>query len=483
MSVRADIGGRRSLWLAPCLALAAAMGASLGLAESAAAAAALAAGVVVYLLFAAASVRTPLLFAAVLLLSLETLPPFYFSALGETPVYAALPLLPIGFAIVLLRFPDFNIQWDPVATGLAVFLFGTALSLPFAWWFSGIEAGMFSLSRWIMLANAGLAYYLIRGGARLDASRMEHGLFALLFAGALVSAGYGIVDFFWPVPIPHPAADQFIWLEGAVLRRAQGVFYESSSFANFCGFFLAAGAIALLARKERYLGMRRLPLAASVSVLALAVLVAFSRSAWASVFAALLAASVLLGFVKIRRGLTAALALAVSVLLLWQVSPELWDYLVSSRIGRLVEIFHDPNAATSGRFDTWVQVVSIIQEHPQHLIFGIGYKTLPVTRVFGSEIITDNGYLSLLVETGVAGLAGFMILTGAVLKTFFRLTRSADGRVAFWSAVVFSIWCGQLTLLLAADAYTYWRNMTVIAALMALTMNIADRARVSRGER
>ena len=169
------------------------------------------------------------------------------------------------------------------------------------------------------------------------------------------------------------------------------------------------------------------------------------------------------------------LALSIPLIMLWSYSTELWNYLVSARVGRLVDIFSDPNVATSGRFDTWIRVLSIMREHPRYLIFGIGYKTLPVTRLFHGEIITDNGYLSLLLETGVSGLAGFLIFSYSILHTFFRLARSVNNHLAFWSAVLFSIWCGELVQLLAADAYTYWRNIIILGALMALTVNLAER--------
>jgi O-antigen ligase len=282
-------------------------------------------------------------------------------------------------------------------------------------------------------------------------------LFRLLVAGAVLSAGYGIVDFIWPVPLSHPAADQFIWLGEIVLRRAQGVFYESSNFANFCGFFLVAGVAALLSHRERYLGFSRSLLIVFISVLSLAVLVDFSR------------------LVRLRRAAAALLALAVPIFLLWVFSPDLWNYLVSVRVGFLVDIFNDPNFATSGRFDTWLRVLSIMRDNPQYLIFGVGYKTLTVTRLFHGEIITDNGYLSLLLETGIVGLGSFLVLSAAILKVFFRLARSANEALAFSATVLFSIWCGELVQLLATDAYTYWRNVVIFTALMAWTLNMAER--------
>ena len=165
----------------------------------------------------------------------------------------------------------------------------------------------------------------------------------------------------------------------------------------------------------------------------------------------------------------------------WIFSPGLWDYLVSARVGRLFEILDDPNSATSGRFETWVRVLSIMKDHPQYLFFGIGYKTLTVTRLFHGEIVTDNGYLSLLLECGIAGLAGFALLSRAIFRTFLKLTRSASDLPAFWGAVLVAIWCGELVQLLATDAHTYWRNISIFVALAALTLNLSERKQSSVG--
>ena len=435
----------------------------------------LVAGILAYLLLSVISIGEPLIFVAVFLAVLEIFPPFYFTRTGQTPIYLSLFLLPIGLAIVVSRFRDLRLGWDRVANGLVTFVVATAFSLPFAWWLSGVQVGMESLSRWLLLGQAAFIYYLIRSGARAEESRCERWAFRILLAGAVLSAAYGIADFIWPVPLPHPAADQFIWLGSVVLRRAQGVFYESSNFANFCGFFLVITSAALLARKERFLRVPRSLLLPLIAILSLAVLVAFSRSTWASVFVALLVFASITGYVNVRRSAVFLLALAVPLFLLWTFSPELWTYLLDARMGRLADLFADPNVATSGRFDTWIQLVSIIGDHPQYLAFGIGYKTLSFTRLFHGEIITDNGYLSLLLETGVTGLAGFLIFSGAMLKTFFRLSRAKDEALAFWAAVLFSIWCGELVQLLAVDAYTYWRNMVIFAALAAFTLNRAER--------
>ena len=471
-SISAHPGGSPTHYLVAAVVV----GCSLALLGSAPRWSLLLVGIIVYLLFCAISVKEPLIFVVTFLVILEIFPPFFFAQTGQTPVFLSFFLLPIGAAIVVLRLRDLRPGSDSISSGLSIFLVTIAFSLPFAWWLSGTQAGADSLSRWLLLSQMVLIYFLIRGGARREETRCEHWAFPLLLAAAVLSAAYGITDFIWPFPFAHPAADQFIWLGTVVLRRAQGVFYESSNFANFCGFFLVITSAALLARKEHILRIRRSLLIASVTILSLAVLVAFSRSTWASVFVALVVFASITGTVKVRRGAAFVLVLAVPLVLLWKLSPELWTYLLNARVGRLAEIFASPNVATSGRFDTWSHVLSVLAENPKYLAFGIGYKTLSFTRLFHGAIIVDNGYLSLLLETGLAGLVGFLFFSAAILKTFFKLLRARDKALAFWSAVLFSFWCGQLVQLLAVDAYTYWRNMMIFVALAAFTLNRAARA-------
>jgi hypothetical protein len=433
------------------------------------------AGIIAYLLFAVKSIQEPLFFGVTFLLLMETIPPLFFDQTGDTPVYLSFLLIPVGSAILIFRYRDLQLGKDPVGSGLVTFLAATAFSLPFAWWFSGVTVGAGSLSRWLLLAHTAFIYYLIRGGARFEITGCERWVFRLMLGAATLSAAYGIIDFVWPVPFPHPAADQFIWLGNVVLRRAQGVFYESSNFANFCGFFLVITSGALMTRKERLIGGARPALFLLVVIFSVAVVVAFSRSTWASVLVALFVFASVTGHVKACRAAAIFLALAAPFLVLWKFSPELWAYLLDARVGRLADIFADPNAATSGRFDTWMRVISIMGDNPRYLLFGIGYKSLAFTRLFHKEIIVDNGYLSLLLETGITGLAGFLVFSGKLLNTFRCLSRTRDEALTFWSAALLSIWCGQLVQLLAVDTYTYWRNMAVFAALAAFTLNRAER--------
>lgn len=429
------------------------------------------------LVFALKSFREPLVFVGVFLLVLILVPPFFLDGLGETPLYVSTILAPVGLAVMFLRLPEFKLHFDPVAKALLVFLVGTGLSLPFGWWLSGTQVGNKGLLRWLMLAQTGLIYLMVRGGARRRETRLESWLVAILVIAAVVSALYGIIDFFWPIPLPHPAADQYIWLRTTIMRRAQGVFYEAGNFANLCAFFLVIAATALLSKRERTLRIPLVFLATFTAVLSLAVFVSFTRSTWVSVLVALLTFVVVSRQVSWRRGCLFLAVFSIPVVLLWFYSSGLWDYLLNSRLGNLSQLFTDPDLASSGRYDTWKMVLSILESHPQYLLFGVGYKTLPFTRLFHEAIVTDNGFLNLLLETGIIGLGGFLYFSAAVFKTFLRVRKEGFGESSYWGAVLFSFWCGEWAQMAAVDAYTYWRNMAVFLAVMGLVLNRDERAR------
>jgi len=438
------------------------------------------AGVAVYAGLAFASFRKPLVFVLVFLASLVVLPPFYFARLGSTPVYIPVLLAPMGWAVLLSRLAAFRVRTDDVGRGLMIFLWSLALSIPFAFYFSGVTIGAESVLRWFLLAQTVLVYFLIRSEAGRAETFLQRWLIPALLVAGVAAALYGVVDFYWPVPLPHPAADQYIWVRSGVLRRAQGVLYEASSFGNLCGFFLVVVSGGFFAREEGLLGFRRPWLLSAVGIFTLAIFLAFSRSVWASVLVAISIFVLLYRRVRISRILGFFLVTGACFGLILVYSAELWNYFLSARVGNLTLLLADPNLASSGRLDTWFRVLSLLQSHPQYLLFGVGYKTLPFTRLFHKEIITDNGFLNLLLETGVLGLAGFLVFSAAVFRKFLGLARQSDGVPRFWSALMFSFWCGEWVQMLAVDAYTFWRNMIVFVALMAIGLNLAEGREGSR---
>jgi O-antigen ligase len=146
-----------------------------------------------------------------------------------------------------------------------------------------------------------------------------------------------------------------------------------------------------------------------------------------------------------------------------------------NRIGSFFQMFDDPNMVSSWRISTWKHIGTIFQDYPHYFIFGVGYKSLSHSRLFHDRIITDNGYLNLLLETGIVGLSGFLLFSASIFKTFWRISRRTTGTMAFWSLFLFSFWCGECVQLLFVDAHTYWRNMVLYVALMAFVLNGSER--------
>jgi hypothetical protein len=65
--------------------------------------------------------------------------------------------------------------------------------------------------------------------------------------------------------------------------------------------------------------------------------------------------------------------------------------------------------------------------------------------------------LSLLVETGVIGLAVFVTLNVAILRASFRAARSVNSTAAFFGTWVFCFWVGEMFQMMSGDLITYWR--------------------------
>ncbi len=65
------------------------------------------------------------------------------------------------------------------------------------------------------------------------------------------------------------------------------------------------------------------------------------------------------------------------------------------------------------------------------------------------NLVADNTYLSLLVETGLLGLGVFAALNVAILRTALRAARTAGARASFFGSWIFCFWCGELVQMLS----------------------------------
>jgi O-antigen ligase len=405
---------------------------------------------------------------------------FFFAALllpplpiplGDTGPHPAILVAGLGLLAGIVRLDQWQWRWRWRAADVAILALTLALaiSLGFAAVYSGAAIAAASAARVVLFSVSVYIYFAAaHGPERLQASeRTTRALFWIATAAAL----FGCVDFLYQLPAPAGFEPQFLWLESGVYRRAQGLFYESSTLGNFCAFFLVFIAASLAEHRNRRL-LSVAALGAGAIVFASAMLLSFSR---ASVIACLISLAVL-GLLERRRWFSrrsmiwitglAAIAVTLFAVAVPEVAEGYW--------GRLLQAFNtiqdSPDRALSGRLESWTTVGGFILEHPLQTFFGIGYKTLPYTQYLGRPVIADNMYLSLLVETGVFGLASLLALNSAILVTAWRAMRagSLHGK---W---LFCFWIGESLQMLSGDILTYWRVLPIYFWVLAQTVRATD---------
>ena len=345
------------------------------------------------------------------------IPPFYPSAIGgNIPIYVSNLLFLISGVMLLVRFEEFRLPFDSLSRAAFCFLMSLVISLPFAYWFSGPNQAAQSSMRFVLLLQPFLTYVWVRGFFILkDENQLAKFFNFLLWLGAL-SALYGIIDFYYPLPLPHPFADQFIYLKGERIRRAQGVFYEASSFGNLCAFFLSFSLFLLYSLRKRFSAMGQVLIFVSTGIFTIALFLSYSRGCWLNVLVTVAVFILLQRKIRLSAVILLILLNGGLLFLFYWLSPELILNFFDRRLGALAEFWSDPNFATSGRWENWTTLITYFADHPWLLLFGIGYKTIPFTNLFGKEIIADNGYLSSLFETGILGMVAFLYLNRVILK-------------------------------------------------------------------
>jgi O-antigen ligase len=230
-------------------------------------------------------------------------------------------------------------------------------------------------------------------------------------------------------------------------------------------------AVALFrARAERPVSMAAM-LAGGVALIS-ALVLSYSRASLVNLAVALV---VLLWLnrkrVRMGRFLAAAIVLvgaagAALVGLLPIFARAYWLRIVQS----FAYLFESPDATLSGRIRSWAMLMQFLAAHPWHAIFGIGYKTLPYSDFIGQTAIADNTYVSMLVETGVVGLAALLVWNVAVLHASYQASKSDDSRRSFCGTWMLCFWAGQIVQMFSADLLTYWRVLPVYMCVLALAV-------------
>jgi O-Antigen ligase len=404
---------------------------------------------------------------AMFLTSALLLPPLPL-ALGDSGPHPSMIFAALGIWAGLLWMRGWRVPRTEVAGALLALFAALLVSVGMAAVNSGgaIAAGSFAR---VALFGIGVYVFFFAAGA------VEGGLPGLrwLYWCAVAAALFACVDFYFQFPAPAGYGPQFVWLDSGVFRRAQGLFYEASTLGNFCVFFLVMIAVAL-ARPRGESPVGRTGLAAGGAVLFAAMVLSYSRASAINLAIALL---VLLwwnrGRVRLGRlVMLVAVLTACAALLVWKVFPQFAE-MYWLRLSYSAEYLTSATESVlSGRVASWRTLVDWVAAHPLQALVGIGYKTLPYTEYLGAPIVADNMYLSLLVETGVAGLAALIWLNVAIVKAAARAARSADARRAFCGLWMLCFWFGESAQMASGDLLTYWRVLPVYFFVLAVALRV-----------
>jgi hypothetical protein len=391
--------------------------------------------------------------------------------LGDSGVHIAPFVALLGLFAAVIRVEE----WRPfpaiLGPAFAAFITILLFSACLAALYSGPAIALGSLFRVALFAIGAFVFWFAAAGPR-DRAADPLRLAKFLFLVAILGALFGCADFYYQFPAPAGFEPQFVWLDTGTFRRAQGLFYEASTFGNFCAFFLVMIAVALFRPRAQSPASKPV-LALGGIVLAAGVILSYSRASLANVLVAC-AALALVRRVRIGRALLWSLAAAAAAILLVRFalptfSASYWERLT----GSLQFFAESPNGVLSGRLTNWTLLSGFLLREPWHAIFGIGYKTLPYSTFAGAKIIADNTYLSLLAETGIFGLIAFLALNAAILREGLRAARSPHPRAAFFGQWIFCFWVGEIVQMLSGDLITYWRVLPVYFWVLGIAVREA----------
>jgi O-antigen ligase len=386
--------------------------------------------------------------------SLALVPPLA-SSFGDSGLHVAPLFAALGVFVGAVRMPEWRPVLGTLQKAFIAFLLVLTESVALAALYSGPLIAIGSLVRVLLFSISIYVFFFAAIGPR-ERNEDPMRLARLVFWIGTMAALFACLDFFLQLPAPARFGAQFVWLDQTVLRRAQGLFYEASTLGNFCAFFLIMIVVSLF-RKRKEAPCSRIWLGLAGIVFFAALILSYSRGSVIN-FIAGLAAMLFLKGIRIRRALVVLIiALFAGVITVHFTFPA-FSQSYWERISVTIQYFWSfPDQVLSGRLSNGTVLLDFLRREPWHVLFGIGYKTLPYSDFVGATVIADNTYLTLLVETGLIGLAAFIALNFAILRTALRAARSNTPRASFFGDWIFCFWVGQMSQMLTGDLITYWR--------------------------
>jgi len=290
-------------------------------------------------------------------------------------------------------------------------------------------------------------YLVFLNNVRTPEEARAFGVCALVAAGVL--GVWGIHDF-------------LVGGEAFAYGKMSGPPGETSNVLG--GYFVFHLCLAIGVLVEMEGTGKRLVLVGYLLLLFVPFLLTLSRTSYAALFGAL----VTVGLLR-RRSLLLWMFAAVMVL------PYFVSESVLARAATIFDIFGDsPPSSWSARVYAWDIFGRRALAHP---LLGLGVGTVSPGRV-------DNGYLHMLVETGIPGTIAFLWFLGATLLLAHRAHVGHAGQ-PFLRGLALGFLCGTVGLMLhafGAPTFTAIRTMEPFMVLLGVVTVLANRAGEWGGE-
>jgi O-antigen ligase len=318
--------------------------------------------------------------------------------------------------------------------------------------FSSIEmidvargTSFFAITLYLLIFAVWLAGYVRSPGrARL--------VLRLYLLGAIVSAAVALIALF----VAFPGHETFVFAGD----RAQGLFKDPVVF----GPFLIPAALILVEEiaNPRLLGWRVAWKAFAVVVLALGVVLSYSRAAWFSLALGLVAVLLVLA---LRRG-GGRRALVVLSVLLFAFAAVASALVLTGSTGFLQQRAHLQSYDVE-RFSAQALGIREGERYP----FGIGPGQFDVV----STVSAHSTYVRAFAEEGLPGLLTLLVIIFATLLYAVRNVLRGVDTYGIGSAALLGAWLGLAANSLFVDTL-HWRHLWLVAALIWAGATRYDRA-------
>jgi O-antigen ligase len=350
------------------------------------------------------------------------------------PPLIAVPVLAFTLGAWLLRGlarRQVHLPLSPLLGPLLLFIAAAALSL-----WDGIELLAFGLPELLKWLQILALFWFI-------ASYVDRQRFAWLIGGLLLIGLFQALVGLWQFGFRGTGPDHFAILGGR-FYRAYGTFEQPNPYAGYLGLIFPLGVGVLINWLMDRIVSRRccaspqiplpvvLLLAFVTGIMGVALVASWSRGAWLGLGAALV---MMLAALPSRAWLGIGIVLVILVGTVGLSAIDLLPASVSARLTDFTQYIHfddvrgvginDANYAVLERLAHWQAALEMWRSD---FWTGVGFgdyePAYPAFRLLNWPIAlghAHNYYLNLAAETGVIGLAAYLLLWGAVFWRTWRL--------------------------------------------------------------